>query len=175
MASPNPIDPLRKARVCRRTRIVREQYSPTCRISRFEPGSRAEEVHLLIEPLDDGCFDEQLEQVVAQYHDALESLDLPRHSAVFRRCFLSDAANQLDVVMASPLGLAVPESESAAISCIEQRPVCNRKLALLAYHIRDAEPAAKSLKTIPDAGPYARTLVLERPERTLMWSAQMEC
>ncbi len=173
MASPNSMDLLRKEGTCRPPKIVRERLSPTCRLSRFEPGSRAEEAHLLIEPPEDGCFAEQLAQVVTQYHNALESLDLPRHTAVFRRCFLSDAANQLDAVMASPLGTAVPSLGSAAISCIEQRPICNRKLALHAYHIRDVEPAAKSLETIPDAGPYAHTLVLERPERTLMWSAQM--
>ncbi len=167
------MDLLRKDGAYRHPRISREQYSPTCRLSRFEPGNRSEEIHLLIEPPDDGCFEEQLEEVVTQYHNALESLDLPRHTAVFRRCFLSDAANQLDAVMASPLGIAVPTSEAAAISCIEQRPVCNRKLALLAYHIRDVEPAAKSVNTIPDAGPYARTLVLERPARTLLWSTQM--
>ena len=173
MASPNSMDLLHKDGTCRRPKIVRERHSPTCRLSRFEPGNRAEEVHLLIEPPEDGCFAEQQEQVVTQYHNALESLDLPRHTAVFRRCFLSDAANQLDAVMASPLGIAVPAPEAAAISCIEQRPTSNRKLALLAYHIRDVEPAAKSLQTIPDAGPYARALVLERPERTLLWSAQM--
>ena len=173
MAAQNSMDLFRNDDTCRHPRIVRERYSRACRLSRFEPGNRSEEIHLLIEPLEDGCFEEQLEQVITQYHNALESLDLPRHTAVFRRCFLSDAANQLDIVMASPLGIAVPTSEAAAISCIEQRPVCNRKLALLAYHIRDVEPAAKSVETISDAGPYARSLVLERRERTLLWSAQM--
>jgi enamine deaminase RidA (YjgF/YER057c/UK114 family) len=154
-------------------RVVREQHSPTCRISRFGPPDRAEEVHLFIEPHSDGSFEEQLGQVVAQYHRALESLDLARHTGVFRRCFLSDAANQLETVVASPLGLAVPPAEAAAVSCIEQPPLCYRKIALLAYHIRDVEPEAKSLIAIPGAGPYARTLVLERPERTLLWTAQM--
>ena len=154
-------------------RVVREQHSPTCRISQFGPPGRSEEVHLFIEPNSDGSFEEQLGQVVAQYHRALEALDLPRHTAVFRRCFLSDAANQLETVMTSPLGFAVAPEEAAAVSCIEQPPLLYRKIALLAYHIRDIEPEAKSLIAIPGAGLYARTLVLERPERTLLWSAQM--
>ena len=173
MASPEPIESLRKDGKCGHQRIAHDQYSPTCRVSRFEQGGRSEEIHLLIEPPEDGCLEEQVEQVVTQYHDALQSLDLPRHTAVFRRCFLSDAANQLDAVMASPLGIAVPTSEAAAISCIEQPPVSNRKLALLAYHIRDVEPDAKTFKPIPNAGPYARALMVERPERTLLWSTQM--
>lgn len=154
-------------------RVVREQLSPTCRISRFGPRERSEEIHLFVEPYEGGSFQEQLEQVTTQYHAALESLDLPRHTAVFRRCFLSDAANQIHVVMASALGLEVPTAEAAAVSCIEQPPLQYRKIALLAYHVRGVEPDAKSLLEIPEAGRYARTLALERPGRTLLWTAHM--
>ncbi|HEY5656814.1 MAG TPA: Rid family hydrolase [Myxococcota bacterium] len=154
-------------------RILREQYSPTCRISRFGSLDRAEEVHLLVQPHADGSFEEQLEQVTTQYHAALESLGLPRHTAVFRRCFVSDAANQLPGVMASALGLGVPPAEAAAVSCIEQPPLCYRKVALLAYHVRDVEPGAKTVLELPEAGRYARTLALKRPQRTLLWTAQM--
>jgi enamine deaminase RidA (YjgF/YER057c/UK114 family) len=154
-------------------RVLREQFSPTCRISRFGPRGGAEEIHLFMEPDEDGCFEHQLERLTAQYHAALESLDLPRHSAVFRRCFLSDAANQVHGVMASALGLGVPAAESAAVSCIEQAPMHYRKIALLAYHVRGVEPDAKSILEIPEAGRYARTLALKRPERTLLWTTQM--
>jgi enamine deaminase RidA (YjgF/YER057c/UK114 family) len=154
-------------------RVVREQPSPTCRISRFGPSAQAEEIHLFVQPQRDGCFEDQLEQVTAQYHAALDSLDLPRHTALFRRCFLSDAANQLHAVMASPLGLGVPTAEAAAVSCIEQPPLSFRKIALLAYHVRDVEPEAKSFFEIPEAGRYARTLAVKRPERTLLWTTQM--
>ncbi len=154
-------------------RVVREQLSPTCRISRFGPRDQSEEVHLFVEPYEDGSFEHQLEQVTSQYHAALESLDLPRHTAVFRRCFLSDAANQVHSVMASALGFGVSPAEAAAVSCIEQPPLYCRKLALLAYHVRGVEPDQKSLLEIPEAGRYARTLALERPQRTLLWTTQM--
>jgi enamine deaminase RidA (YjgF/YER057c/UK114 family) len=154
-------------------RVVRERHSPTCRISRFGPREQSEEIHLFVEPYEDGCFEHQLEQVTTQYHAALESLDLPRHTAVFRRCFLSDATNQIDGLMASALGFGVSPGEAAAVSCIEQPPLYYRKIVLLAYHVRGVEPGEKSTLEIPEAGCYARTLALKRPERTLLWTAQM--
>ena len=154
-------------------RVVREQHSPTCRISRFGPRDQSEEIHLFVEPYEDGCFEHQLEQVTTQYHAALESLDLPRHTAVFRRCFLSDAANQIHGVMASALGFGLDPAEAAAVSCIEQPPLHYRKIALLAYHVRGVEPDEKTMLEIPEAGRYARTLALKRPGRTLLWTAQM--
>jgi enamine deaminase RidA (YjgF/YER057c/UK114 family) len=75
--------------------------------------------------------------------------------------------------MQSALGHGVSASESAAVSCIEQPPLCHRKIALLAYHVRDVQPDAKSVLEIPEAGRYARTLALKRPKRTLLWTAQM--
>jgi len=154
-------------------RVVREQHSPTCRISRFGPREQSEEIHLFVEPHEDGCFEHQLEQVTAQYHAALESLDLPRHTSVFRRCFLSDAANQVHSVMDSALGFGTSPAEAAAVSCIEQPPLHYRKIALLAYHVRGVEPDEKSMLEIPEAGRYARTLALKRPGRTLLWTTQM--
>lgn len=154
-------------------RVVREQHSPTCRISRFGPREQSEEIHLFVEPYEDGCFEHQLEQVTTQYHAALEALGLPRHTAVFRRCFLSDAANQIHGVMASALGFGPPPAEAAAVSCIEQPPLHYRKIALLAYHVRGVEPGEKSMLEIPEAGRYARTLALKRPGRTLLWTTQM--
>ncbi|MBW2542170.1 MAG: hypothetical protein JRF15_08770 [Deltaproteobacteria bacterium] len=154
-------------------RVVREQYSPTCRISRFGPREKSEEIHLFVEPHGDGCFEDQLKQVAEQYHSALESIGLPRHTAVFRRCFLSDASNQINIVMDSALGFRVPTEEAAAVSCIEQPPIAYRKIALLAYHVRDVDPSEKSTLEIPEAGRYARTLALKRPERTLLWTTQM--
>lgn len=153
--------------------LIRKQHGPTCRSSSFRPARGAEEVHLFIEPERDGSFEDQLEQVVAAYHAALESLNLPRQTAVFRRCLISDAANQLDRIMASPLGLGVPPGEEAAVSCIEQPPLHDRKLALLAYHVSDVRPEHKTLESMPGAGQYARTLCLRRGERTYLWTTQM--
>jgi len=153
--------------------LVRNQHGPTCRSSSFQLEGGADEVHLFIEPETNGSFEDQLRQVVAAYHSALESLDLSRCTAVFRPCLISDAANQLDRVMASPLGFGVPRGEEAAVSCIEQPPLCNRKIALLAYHIRDIRPQDKTLESMPGAGPHARTLCLRRGDRSYLWTTEM--
>jgi enamine deaminase RidA (YjgF/YER057c/UK114 family) len=92
---------------------------------------------------------------------------------VFRRCFLSDASNQIHDVMASALGFGGSPAEAAAVSCVEQPPLYYRKIALLAYHVRGVEPNEKSMLEIPEAGRYARTLALKRPGRTLLWTTQM--
>ena len=155
------------------SRVIRRQLSPTCKLSTFRSEGGADEVHLFIEPSVDGSFAEQVAEVVRAYDEALETLRLPRPTAVFRRLFLSDAANQLDLVMDSPLGHAGPEGKATAVSCIEQPPVCHRKLALLAYHISDVGTKDKRLFTVPGAGPHAHTLALQRGRRRLLWSSQL--
>ncbi|MCP3916988.1 MAG: hypothetical protein GY711_15675, partial [bacterium] len=155
-----------------RPQVNHAQLGPSCRVSSFEVPGGAGEFHLVLEPEHDGSFDEQLEEAIRTYHRALESLGLERHSAVFRRCFVSDAANQLDQVMASPLGLGVPDSEAAAVSCIQQPPVSGRKLAVWAYHIGDIQPEDKSVLPMRQAGPHARTLVVRRGQHSMLWTSQ---
>jgi enamine deaminase RidA (YjgF/YER057c/UK114 family) len=118
-------------------------------------------------------FADQLDELTRIYHDSLSALGLSRHSAVFRRCFVSDAANQLDAVMASPLGPADEPAEAAAVSCVQQPPLSGRKLALWAYHLGDVAPENKSVLPMPGAGPHARTLAVDRGEHTLLWTSQL--
>jgi len=153
--------------------VVREQILPTCRLARFATTDGCEEVHLFVEPDTDGPFADQLERVVAIYHRALETLGLARHTVVLRRCFLSDAANQLEMVMASPLGTAAGGAEAAALSCLQQAPLPYHKIALQAYHVSDVRPDDKSLLPVPGAGAHAATLRLRRAEQTLLWSTQL--
>jgi len=156
-----------------RSDLVHRQAEPSCRVSSFEPPGAAAEYHLFLEPERDGSFEEQLEEATGIYYRVLESLGLERHSAVFRRCFISDAANQLDRIMASALGHGVPEGEAAAVSCIQQPPVSGRKLAVWAYHIGDVGPADKSVLEMPEGGPHARTLVVRRGEHSMLWTSQL--
>jgi enamine deaminase RidA (YjgF/YER057c/UK114 family) len=146
-----------------------------CRLASFKPvrDAGAEEVHLFIEPTHDGSFESQLADVTRQYHAALDRLKLSRQSAVFRRCFVSDAAEQQELVMASPLGLAVPDAESAAVSCIQQPPLSGKHINLWAYHLSDVTAADKSVMPMPGGGLHARTLVVQRQDRRLLWTGQM--
>lgn len=73
----------------------------------------------------------QLRQLEDAYAAACEELALAPGSAVFRRLFGSDLANQRAALRASAL------AQSAAVSLVEQPPLPEAKLALYAYHVTD--------------------------------------
>jgi enamine deaminase RidA (YjgF/YER057c/UK114 family) len=70
---------------------------------------------------------EQVESLQAAY-DHLVREELPGAVAVFKRYFLSDAANQADLLMATQV-----EQSCCAISLIEQPPLDGTKVALWVY------------------------------------------
>jgi len=169
----NPTDE-RSAHPLRATDRVRwERLAAGCRVARFRSGAGSEEVHLHLEPDRSGSFEDQLQQLVTAYHETLATLGLGRETSVFRRCHLSDAANQLEATMASPLGFGVSGDEVAAVSCVEQPPLPYHKLALHAYHVDDVRPGDKRLVRLPAAGPHAHCLELLRGEYRMLWTAQM--
>jgi enamine deaminase RidA (YjgF/YER057c/UK114 family) len=153
--------------------VIHRLLGPSCRVSVFEPPERAGEFHLFVEPESDGPFADQLEEVSRIYGDALDTLGLPPQSGIFRRCFVSDAANQLDQVMASPLGLGGDGGEAVAVSCIQQPPLSGRKIAIWGYHLSDVAAADKAVIPMPGVGQHARTLAVDRGEHTLLWTTQL--
>jgi enamine deaminase RidA (YjgF/YER057c/UK114 family) len=156
-----------------RPHVARRQLGPSCRVSAFEAPGGAREFHLFVEPEHDGAFPDQLEELIRIYHEALNTLGLSARSGIFRRCFVSDAADQLDQVMTSPLGIVNDEGDAAAVSCIQQPPLSGRKIAIWAYHVSDVTPADKTVIPMPEVGPYARTLAVDRGEHTLLWTTQL--
>ncbi len=86
---------------------------------------------------------EQIEFMLERYAEARRALNLNPETAVFRRIFLSDILNQAAVVRNSSLVDNPPEGP-VAISIVQQAPLPNSKLALLAYHIDSAPPVSKS-------------------------------
>ncbi len=89
-------------------------------------------------------FAHQIDAVAARYAEALQGLRLAPDTAMFRRIYLSDAANQTDAVRASAL-VTEPFGAPAAVSLVQQPPASGAKLALLAYHIADAaEPGRRA-------------------------------
>lgn len=105
------------------------------------PGGGAEEVHLHATPAASGGFDEQLRSLEAVYARSLAALGLDGASAVFRRVFLSDAANQEHRVRDSRLGSG---DGPLALSIVQQPPLPARKIALWAYHVKERAPLAKA-------------------------------
>ncbi len=84
----------------------------------------------------------QIDAVERRYETARQSLNLPPESAVFRRIFVSDAMNQATPVRESRL-YAAPEEGPVAVSLVQQPPLPEAKLALLAYHIEGGAPLEK--------------------------------
>jgi enamine deaminase RidA (YjgF/YER057c/UK114 family) len=83
-------------------------------------------------------FKEQVAFTLDRYRETRERLGLGSATAAFRRIFLSDVLNQADFVRGSNL-----LDESVAVSIVQQPPLQGSKIALLAYHIKGAEPLVK--------------------------------
>ena len=92
----------------------------------FDAGTEVKEYHAMIHAGSAQMpFEAQLEAVMAAYTELLEQLpDKPQ--AVFKRYFLSDAANQADHVIVSDM-------TDCAKSIIEQPPLDGTKVAIWAY------------------------------------------
>ena len=87
-------------------------------------------------------FKEQIEYIEANYESKARALGLTPQSAVFRRIFLSDALNQIELVSQSKL-VRDPQDSPVAVSTIQQTPMSSAKIILLAYHIESKKPLEK--------------------------------
>ena len=93
------------------------------KISKFEVLDGVSEYHAIIRVSNPQLtYKAQLEKVLADYKHLMT--DLKGATAVFMRFFLSDAANQMDDL------LALQEEESCSISIVEQPPLDGTKIAL---------------------------------------------
>ena len=108
------------------------------RVSRFGGRGAAEEIHLVVTPTGEGGFAAQLAEVVAGYRKALAAVRIEPETAVFRRFFCSDPVNQAAALGAEPIANREAPDVPCAISWVGQAPVPGGKVALWAYHIREA-------------------------------------
>ena len=106
-----------------RTFILNNAYAE---ISTFDNGSEVKEYQVLIhvkgKELD---YRQQLEALLDGYQHVIEN-ELKGAVAVFKRYFLTDAANQADEIM-------MADTSDCAKSIIEQAPLDGSKIALWAY------------------------------------------
>ena len=97
----------------------------------FDNGKEVKEYHAMIhvtrQPLP---YSQQLEAVMNAYNSLLD--ELPGTQAVFKRYFLSDAANQADEVVVSDI-------TDCAKSIIEQPPLDGTKIALWVWLMTDVQ------------------------------------
>lgn len=105
---------------------MKEMNKPTrTEVSRFIPPTGVCEYHAIIHiTCPELTFDQQLSALLNAY-DYLLKHELSGATAVFKRYFLSDAANQTDRLLA-----ALPENTACACSIVEQPPLDGTKIAL---------------------------------------------
>ncbi len=110
--------------------------------SSFRGSSGSTEHYIAIEAPADLSLQRQIDAVARRYAEALQTLRLAPESAIFRRIYLSDAANQAAVLRESSLFLQPPHSP-VAVAMVQQQPLPDSKIALLAYHVDSPEPVIK--------------------------------
>lgn len=97
-------------------------------VFRFEPRGGVAEYHVTIRVTDPLLsFDQQARAVQAAFYALLDG-ELRGAVPVFKRYFLSDAANQAD-----PLLALMEENPDCPLSLVEQAPLNHTKIALWAY------------------------------------------
>lgn len=155
-------------RTARESCLTRSQHRAlglpvTIRVSRFQPPDGIAEFHLTLQTTRYADLRTQLDWLQRGYLTALESLGLSPDSAVFRRLFASDPANQHDTLLASPLSQPDGPLGTCAVSLVGQPPIGPSKIALWAYHLRDPQaPLTKSLD--------GSTLLLQRGRLAHLWT-----
>ena len=106
---------------------IRKEYNNAfADIFRFENGTEVCEYHVMIHATSSRLsFEQQLEAIFNAYNQLLDG-ELQGAQAVFKRYFLSDAANQADEVV-------VNDITDCAKSIIQQAPLDGTKIALWVY------------------------------------------
>lgn len=100
-----------------------------------------EHYFIITAPLN-GSFQEQLDAIQARYETAQAAFKLTPETAIFRRIFLSDVLNQAQDVQNSALS-ANNEDNPVAVSIVQQSPLPNAKICLMAYHVEANEEVSK--------------------------------
>ena len=109
----------------------------------FDNGNEVKEAHVMIHATDPTApFSQQL-SAMAEALNSLSANELKDFHPVFKRYFLSDAANQEDEVRSEERGVRSEErgesSEACAVSIIEQPPLDGTKVAMWCYLMTDVK------------------------------------
>ena len=140
----------------------------TITVSEFGGPSGVSEWHLAVTPTGSGSIETQLGWLEETYRQALAAAGLGPDTAVLRRFFCSDLANQASALAARPFSDPAHGAEPCAVSWTEQPPAPPAKVALWAYHVSDpAGPLNKRL-----AG---HTLTVQRAELAHHWTTGLTC
>ena len=105
-------------------------------LSSFVAAGGTCEYHHMVHASAEGSFREQLDVLHAAFDEAVLKEGV-NASPVFVRYFLSDVANQADILKASVSG-----KWNCAVSVIGQPPLDGSKAAMWVYMVSDAEPVS---------------------------------
>lgn len=110
------------------------QKHTSTQLFRYEPTSGVAEYHAILRITNPRLtYTEQVDQLQEAYTQLL-STELPGAVAVFKRFFLSDAANQANHLQATLL-----EHSDCALSIVEQPPLDGTKIALWVYLLKGVQ------------------------------------
>ena len=126
------------------------------------PGG-ARECFLTVEPDSNLSFEDQLQSVQLRYENALQAINLPPESAVFRRFHLSDVINQQSLLQQTAIGAT---NGSTAVSIVGQPPAVGAKISMFAYHLASRLPVVKRRLS-------AHHLLVEHGGAGHLWSTQL--
>ncbi len=113
--------------------------------SSFETPGGATEFYLTIDTREERYFTEELESIFETYRAACAEYGIGDDTLVFSRFYISDIANQKEVLRDSKIFDAM---RHGAVSVIQQCPVYGGDVSLLMYHVRrDHEPLDKTIMT----------------------------
>ncbi len=135
-------------------------------VSRFRGTGGAEEVDVVVRPLDHGDIRQQLDWVEQAYALALESAGIEPGDAVLRRFLCSDLSNQAAVLRQHALSEPSGRRDNCAVSWIQQAPAPPARISLWAHHVAGAgEPRAKTRD--------GQTVAMVRGGLTHLWTAAL--
>ncbi|PPQ29148.1 Rid family hydrolase [Rhodopila globiformis] len=108
----------------------------------FYGSSGCAEHYIVIEAPGELSLQRQIDAVTQRYAEALQSLRLSPDTAIFRRIYLSDIANQGALLRQSSL-FREPLDSPVAVAMVQQPPLPDGKVALVAYHRESPAPVVK--------------------------------
>jgi enamine deaminase RidA (YjgF/YER057c/UK114 family) len=133
--------------------------------SSFRGPSGDAEHYITVEAPGELSLPRQLDVVAQRYAEATQALRLPPESAIFRRLYLSDAANQAALVRDSSL-FQEPLDSPVAVSMVQQPPLPGGKVAMLAYHLDSRTKLTK--RSVPPGH-----LIVEKGNLGHLWSTRL--
>lgn len=126
------------------------------------------ELHLLATSDSRKHFDDQLEDVLGAVTDYLHGTGVPAESVVFARYFVSDYANQAEVLNDTIERHSKDVFRGCAVSVVQQPPLGTRKVAVWAYAVHDR--VRELCKTQPAS---SRELTVRRGAYEHIWNTRL--